>query len=110
MNQSLINAAPLAFMTISLEGYHMLHNGFHNGFHGISTRQCASWDSWGQGIPPKYRIRFSWKIVSLNSARAQKNRQLFAYTGKKVSAQTRYRHACEQKKKLILRVARAWRN
>ena len=71
-----------------LEGYPMLHSGFHNGFHYISTRQCASWDSWSQG---------------------PQNRQMLAYAEGKVPPQTQYRHACEQKKKLILRVAPAWR-
>ena len=75
----------------------VFHNGFHNGFHNFSTRQCASWDSWRHAIPPKYRIEFSRKIVPLDSARASKISQLFAYAEEKVPPQTLLIQASRQK-------------
>ena len=73
--------------------YLMIHKAFHKFSIWYCETHCAQYASCWHGVPLKYRIGFSRKIP-LDSARAQKNSQMFAYAEEKVPPQTRYRHAC----------------
>ena len=60
-------------------------------------------------MPPEYRIGFSQKVVPLDSVRPPQNMQLFAYAEEIVCPLALSSQASEQKKRLIPRIAQAWR-